>query len=71
MVLAVPRGDPRFADVRSLDLPKHLPLEIQNFFDTYEALEDRRGAVVKGRRGADSPWRAIYAARGAYRRAPP
>lgn len=67
-VLAVPTGDPRFHDVRRLsDLPKHWLLEIQTFFDSYKVLEGGKGATVKGWRGADAAWRAIAAARTAYR----
>ncbi len=67
-VLAVPVGDPRFADIRSLDeLPKHWRIEIQTFFDTYKALEDGKAAIVKGWRRVANAWRAIAAACGAYR----
>lgn len=68
-VLAVPLGDPRFDDVRSLDdLPRHWQKEIGTFFDTYKALEDGKGATVKGWRDADAAWHAIDAAREAWRR---
>jgi inorganic pyrophosphatase len=67
-VLAVPTGDPRFDDVRTLDdLPRHWQKEIATFFDTYKELEDGKGAVVKGWKGIDDAWRAIEEARRAYR----
>lgn len=66
-ILAVPLGDPRFADIRSLeDLPRHWPLEIQTFFDTYKTLEGGKGASVKGWRGRDDAWRVIDEARALY-----
>src|SRR5206468_10259836 len=41
-ILAVPTGDPRFAEVRDLDdLPKHWLREIETFFATYTDLEDK------------------------------
>ena len=67
-VVAVPLGDPRFDDVRSLDdLPKHWQKEIATFFDSYKALEDGKGAIIKGWRGVDDAGRAIDGARSAYR----
>ncbi|TMD59986.1 MAG: inorganic diphosphatase [Chloroflexi bacterium] len=68
-VLAVPLGDPRFDEVRTLDdLPRHWRKEIATFFDTYKELEDGKGATVKGWRGLNTAWRAIARARDAYRR---
>jgi inorganic pyrophosphatase len=59
-VLAVPTGDPRFADIKSLDdLPQHWRLEIQTFFDSYKDLEGGKGATVKGWRGTEDAWSAI------------
>jgi inorganic pyrophosphatase len=47
-ILAVPVKDPRFADIQSLeDLPQHILKEIQNFFETYKALENKK-TEVKG-----------------------
>lgn len=69
-ILAVPTGDPRFADIHSLDdLPRHWRLEIRTFFDTYKALEGGKGSTVRGWRGLTAAWRAIEDAREAYRRA--
>jgi inorganic pyrophosphatase len=46
-ILAVPIGDPRFADIRDLpDLGQHWLREIENFFRTYKALEDKWTDVV-------------------------
>ncbi len=42
-ILAVPVGDPRFDDVDDIgDISPHWLREIENFFDTYKALEDKR-----------------------------
>jgi inorganic pyrophosphatase len=66
-VLAVPTGDPRFADVRTLDdLPQHWRVEIKAFFDTYKDLEGGKGATVRGWRGTKEAWDAIDDARRRY-----
>ena len=45
-VLSVAVADPRFEDVRSLgDLSEHTLLEIQHFFEIYQALERREVAI--------------------------
>jgi inorganic pyrophosphatase len=63
-ILAVPTGDPRFADVNTLDdLPRHWSVEIQTFFDTYKALEGGKGASVRGWGGTTDAWNAIEEAR--------
>lgn len=67
-VLAVPTGDPRFADIASLDdLPHHWRLEIQTFFDSYKVLEGGKAATVRGWHDADTAWRTIEAAQRRYR----
>jgi len=46
-ILAVPIGDPRFASIRDLhDIDQHWLREIENFFQTYKALEDKWTDVV-------------------------
>src|SRR5207302_1844769 len=46
-ILAVPVGDPRFADIQDLgDISQHWLREIENFFQTYKALEDKWTDVV-------------------------
>src|SRR5919199_6544443 len=46
-ILAVPVGDPRFESIRDLhDLGEHWLREIENFFQTYKALEDKWTDVV-------------------------
>jgi inorganic pyrophosphatase len=41
-ILGVPVADPRFAEVFDLaDLPRHWLAEVENFFATYKALEDK------------------------------
>ena len=45
-IIAVPVKDPRFADIQTLeDLPQHLLKEVQNFFETYKALENKKTEV--------------------------
>jgi inorganic pyrophosphatase len=46
-ILGVPVGDPRFASIRDLhDIDRHWLREIENFFQTYKALEDKWTSVV-------------------------
>jgi inorganic pyrophosphatase len=46
-ILAVPVGDPRFARIHDLrDIDQHWLREIENFFQTYKALEDTWTDVV-------------------------
>lgn len=46
-ILAVPVGDPRFTDIHDLgDIGEHWLREIENFFQTYKALEDKWTDVV-------------------------
>lgn len=52
-ILAVPVGDPRFETVDDVgDISPHWLREIENFFDTYKALEDVQ-TCVRGWEGAD------------------
>lgn len=63
-ILAVPTGDPRFADARTLDdVAPHWRLEIQTFFHSYKELEGGKGATVREWRGVDEAWRVIEDAR--------
>jgi inorganic pyrophosphatase len=51
-ILAVPEGDPRFAEVSDLgDLPQHWLTEVENFFATYKTLEGK-SAETGGWKGA-------------------
>ncbi len=62
-ILAVPVGDPRFADIRNLNgIGAHWLREIENFFRTYKALEPKWTEVV-GWEDADAARRVIQAAR--------
>jgi len=46
-ILAVPIGDPRFANIHDLhDIDPHWLREIEHFFETYKALEDKWTDVV-------------------------
>jgi inorganic pyrophosphatase len=48
-ILAVPAGDPRYAEVRDLsDVPGYLTAEIGHFFDIYKELEPGKGTDVRG-----------------------
>ena len=65
-VLAVPVGDPRFDEIRDLgDLSHHWLLEIETFFQTYKALEDKI-TDVEGWENAEAAWTLIKTARRAY-----
>jgi inorganic pyrophosphatase len=45
-LLAVPQGDPRFAQVYDLkDLPHHWLSEVENFFATYKVLEGKESST--------------------------
>lgn len=62
-ILAVPIGDPRFSSIRNLsDIDQHWLREIENFFQTYKALEDKWTDVV-GWEDATAAARVIVAAR--------
>jgi inorganic pyrophosphatase len=65
-VLGVAIGDPRYQDLHRLeDLGNHWLREIENFFQTYKALEDKPTDVV-GWRDAEAAERAIRAAQERY-----
>ena len=60
-ILAVPVADPRFAEVTDLmDLPQHWLAEVETFFETYKALEEKTTAV--------GGWRGVAEAREVLRR---
>ena len=65
-ILAVPIGDPRFASIHDLhDIDQHWLREIENFFQTYKALEDKWTDVV-GWEDAAAAARVIVSARELY-----
>ena len=67
-ILAVPVGDPRFSRIHDLhDIDPHWLREIENFFQTYKALEDKWTDVI-GWEDAAAAARAIAAARELYTR---
>lgn len=54
-IIAVPKNDPRFENIKDLeDLNKHTIKEIQHFFETYKTIEDKEVKVsgVDGREKA-------------------
>jgi inorganic pyrophosphatase len=62
-ILAVPVGDPRFSGIFDLnDIGQHWLREIENFFQTYKALEDKWTDVV-GWENAAAAVRVIHEAR--------
>jgi inorganic pyrophosphatase len=62
-ILAVPVGDPRFAEVRDLlDLAPHWLREIETFFATYKVLQAVETQVL-GWESATQAWAVIDAAR--------
>jgi inorganic pyrophosphatase len=66
-VLAVPIGEPRFAQVYSLDaINEHWLREIETFFDTYKLLEPKQTEVL-GWHDAEYTWRQIVACRERFR----
>ena len=67
-ILAVPVGDPRYADMRDLrDIGQHWLREIENFFQTYKALEPKWTDVV-GWEDASAAQRVILEARALHTR---
>jgi len=61
-ILAVAHDDPRWDSTHALgDLSPHRLREIENFFDTYKALEQRE-TTINGWLGVDDAWRIIDAA---------
>lgn len=70
-VLAVPAVDPRFREVQDIsDLPRHLLLEVEHFFQVYKTLEAKETEVV-GWQGAEGAWKVVQSARERYRQAHP
>jgi inorganic pyrophosphatase len=66
-ILAVPVGDPRWDDTRTLnDLASHWLREIEAFFAIYKLLEPKHTEVL-GWHGAEEAWTAIETARKRYR----
>ena len=61
-ILAVAHDDPRWAGASVLeDVSPHRLREIENFFETYKALE-KRATDVRGWLGVDDAWRIIESA---------
>ena len=62
-ILAVPVGDPRFDEIKTLkDLAPHWKKEIETFFATYKSLE-ANDTEVRGWHDETAAWRVIDAAR--------
>lgn len=53
-IVAVPRNDPRFDDIKELtDLPSHFKKEIENFWENYSELEPEKKIKVEGWSGKE------------------
>ena len=62
-ILCVPVGDPLWNHIKSLsDIPPHLLIEIEHFFDVYKELEHKKTAV-EGWEDVGSALKVIRAAR--------
>ncbi|MGE5543073.1 MAG: inorganic diphosphatase [Bacillota bacterium] len=67
-ILCVPVGDPRFSHIYDLvDVPDHALREIEHFFQTYKALEEKT-VVTAGWKGADEAASIMRKARANYAR---
>jgi inorganic pyrophosphatase len=65
-ILCVPLNDPQWNHIRKLaDVPPHLLIEIEHFFDVYKELEKKKTAV-EGWEVADVARRVILAAKKRY-----
>ncbi len=59
-ILSVPIADPRYNEYNDLDdVPSHLFLEIQEFFETYKRLEPKKWVKIKGWKNAEEAKRII------------
>ncbi|MEI9966214.1 MAG: inorganic diphosphatase [Candidatus Moraniibacteriota bacterium] len=58
-VIAVPKSDPRFDEIKDLaDINKHTIKEIQHFFETYKTIENKT-VEVNGFEGRDAAIEAV------------
>jgi inorganic pyrophosphatase len=63
-ILCVPAGDPRWGHVQTMDdLPEHLSLEIEHFFDAYKMIEPGKHSTTRGWEGKDAAITEIAACR--------
>jgi inorganic pyrophosphatase len=70
-ILCVPLNDPQWNHIRKLaDVPPHLLIEIEHFFDVYKELEKKKTAV-EGWEDAEVARRVILAAKKRYLTARP
>jgi inorganic pyrophosphatase len=59
-VIAVPKSDPRWDEVRDLsDINAHTLKEIQHFFETYKSIEKGKTVLVKGFKGKKEALAAV------------
>ena len=65
-ILAVPKRDPRFEDIREVDdIQPHVRLEIEHFFTIYKELEGKV-TRIEGWHGADEARKLLASSRRAY-----
>ena len=66
-IIATASGDPRFKDVRDLsDLSHHFKKEIQNFWESYAALQPKKEIEIKSWHEPERAYRIIESAIKAY-----
>ncbi len=59
-IIAVPKSDPRWDEVKSLaDINPHTLKEIQHFFETYKSIEKGKTVTVKGFKGKKDALAAV------------
>lgn len=62
-ILSVPQADPRYTEFKGInDVPPHLLLEIQEFFETYKRLEPRKWVKIKCWKNCDEAKKMIECA---------
>lgn len=68
-ILAVPTGDPRFAEIKDLsDLSLHLKKEITNFWENYSELQPDKKIKIEGWSGKEKAWKMIKEAHECYKK---
>ncbi len=66
-IIAVPKNDPRFADVKDInDLNVHLLKEVEHFFITYKNLQNKE-VIINGIEGAEAAKACIVEGQALYK----
>ena len=59
-ILSVPQADPRYNEFNDLNnVPRHLLLEIQEFFETYKRLEPKKWVKIKSWKNSEEAKKVI------------